>query len=709
MSTDGGPGARDEIGTEDATWKKPGEPSGPVEPFTEPPAPPRPGDVLFDRYRVERMLGAGGMGSVWLVRHLGLDAPRALKLIFSGVAFVPEAQARFRREARAMARLSHPNAVVVHDFQVAGGSAFIEMEYVRGRGLGDYLRAGVPMPIDWVARVLAQLCDVLQQAHDQGIVHRDLKPSNLMLLDERPPGQEWVKVLDFGIAKVLEPEASNVEMQTATGHFLGTAQYASPEQAMGWEVDGRSDVYALGVILYEMLTGYRPFDGPLQRQIYDHLNTPAPDFAERNPRAGTPAEVEALVLRCLAKRPDDRPASARALAEEFFLALQTSHGGPAPVPHATSAPAPTDRTQSPYWPYQPAAPTPGQGAGTVDDRAVPYQAQDLAPTQPTITPRRRTRWPAVVALVLGCAVLAAGIDVLGRKGRSPVAKRSALPDSYRAESSSDLVEGLPRVLVRSGDLPTRFLRVAGGEFEMGDVSGSEGDDDRPPHRVILSGYYLGETEVTNAEMEAYFRARQVGTKDRPRRWREAVDALEKAGHKPDKHPAVGIPHAMADDYARWFGGQLPTEAQWEFAARSGGKPIPYVWGAQRGRSQENANLNTLGASDVPTSEVGSYPRDRTEQGMLDMAGNVREWCRDRWAYYEPASSTARNPVREGGDGPFVVRGGSFQTFADAIRTTRPRRPRPDEDGSATADQVAQDGSAGDLGFRVAIEWPPSDG
>ena len=255
----------------------------------------------------------------------------------------------------------------------------------------------------------------------------------------------------------------------------------------------------------------------------------------------------------------------------------------------------------------------------------------------------------------------------------------------------------------------RFVRLTGGEFLMGDASGSENDEDRPAHRVVLSGYYLQETEVTNAEMEAYFRAKLIGMKDRPKRWREAVEALEKAGRKPDRHPAVGIPHAMADDYARWVGGRLPTEAQWEFAARSAGKPIPYVWGDHRVSSKTNANLNTVGSFDVPTAEVGSYPKDRTEQGLLDMAGNVREWCRDRWAYYEATSAPARDPsgppARAGEDGPYVVRGGSFQTFADAIRTTRPRRPRPDEDGSRTAEQVAEDGSSGDLGFRVAIEWP----
>src|SRR6185437_3689489 len=134
------------------------------------------------------------MGTVWLVRHVELDALRALKLIISGSAFDPQMRARFRREARAMARLSHPNAVTVHDVRIGRDSAFIEMEFIRGQSLDQLMRPGVPMPLDWIARLLEQLCDVLQEAHNNKVVHRDLKPSNLMLVADRPPGKELLKV-----------------------------------------------------------------------------------------------------------------------------------------------------------------------------------------------------------------------------------------------------------------------------------------------------------------------------------------------------------------------------------------------------------------------------------------------------------------------------------------------------------------------------------
>ena len=284
---------------------------------------PEPGHVLFGRYLVERQLGEGGMGTVWLVRHLELDAPRALKLIVSGIAFDPQARARFEREARVMARLSHPHAVAVHDARMAKDAAFIEMEYVKGQSLNRILTPGVSMPLDWTARILEQLCDVLQEAHSLKIVHRDLKPANLMLVDGRPPGKEQLKVLDFGIAKILEGDLTSGDYLTKTGCFMGSAPWSSPEQASDAPIDGRSDLYSVGVILYEFLTGHRPFSGPVTRVLYNHLFTPPPCFTERNPNVLVSPEVERVVLRCLAKSPNDRPQTARELYEEFQAALSS--------------------------------------------------------------------------------------------------------------------------------------------------------------------------------------------------------------------------------------------------------------------------------------------------------------------------------------------------------------------------------------------------
>jgi serine/threonine protein kinase len=668
----------------------------------------QPGQILFGRYRVERKLGEGGMGSVWLVHHLELDAPRALKLIVSGIAFDPQARARFRREARVMAKLTHSHAVTIHDARIAHDLAFIEMEYVPGQSLSKSLSSGMPMPLDWTARIVEQLCDVLQAAHDLGIVHRDLKPSNLMLLEGRPPGKEHLKVLDFGIAKILDAEHRDPEdFTTRPGGGLFTPQYASPEQVSGDPVDTRADLYSVGVILYELLTGYRPFSGAGPKLMHDHIATPPPPFASRNPNVAVPVELEHLVLRCLAKNPADRPQSARELAEAFARALP--HPGAAGSVAPSLSPAQAARAVQSTL----AMPTNLSPTEPFASRSGPAPVALLTPTgpsRPSTLPRPRRRWPIVASL--GLIAVTAGLGALTWFGPS---QTPPLPEGYKAEDESKLVNGWPAVLIRKAD-GVRFIRIAGGEFMMGDDTTDNKEDladERPAHPVVLSDFYLQEAEVTNAEMLHYFEAKGIEAPQRPKRWRDECALIDSKGPKPDKFPAVGISHEMAEDFAHWVGGQLPTEAQWEYAARSRGKPIRFVWGNQEPtKDKRPAYLETLSDESLHTTVGKQYPKDRTEQGIFDLAGNVREWCRDVFAPYVPSSQPLHDPQgpsREripGSATTFVLRGGSFATWIYECRTTGPRRANWRIDGSSTSDQLAEDGTAVDLGFRVVIEWPP---
>jgi serine/threonine protein kinase len=275
----------------------------------------QPAPLLPSKFEVVAFLGAGGMGQVWRVRHTVLKRESVVKLILPEYALAPEARQRMLREAQAMERLAHLHAVAVYDVGLEP-TPYIEMEYVPGKALDQIVKRGTPMPLDWTARLLEQLCDVLSAAHGKGIIHRDLKPSNLMLVDGYPDGQEYLKVLDFGVAKIVEADARTF---TERGRALGSAKYMSPEQLRDSSRATPSfDIYAVGVILYELLTGQPPFlSTSLEDYFYDIVHTRVPPFAERNSRVNVPPGVEALVLRCLEKDPARRPASAAALAREL--------------------------------------------------------------------------------------------------------------------------------------------------------------------------------------------------------------------------------------------------------------------------------------------------------------------------------------------------------------------------------------------------------
>jgi tetratricopeptide (TPR) repeat protein len=277
------------------------------------------GTTLQNRYRLDALLGAGGMGEVYRGRDLRLDREVAIKLIRGG-GLDAELRDRLLREARAAAALNHPHIVTVHDTGEAGGEPFIVMELVAGGSL----RHRHPGDVASIVRVGTQLCEALAHAHDQGIVHRDLKPENVLLAGSASTVN--VKLVDLGIAL-----ARGSAQLTREGAVVGTAWYLAPEQALGQTVDGRADLYALGVLLYELLAGRRPFEGdnPLA-VISQHIH--APVVPPRTWRADLPPELEAVILRLLAKLPEDRYASAR----EAGAALAAARLEPASEPGAAA-------------------------------------------------------------------------------------------------------------------------------------------------------------------------------------------------------------------------------------------------------------------------------------------------------------------------------------------------------------------------------------
>lgn len=328
-------------------------------------------------YRIEAQLGAGGMGEVYRAVHVRLDRPAAIKVLHANQAADPTFQARFLREARAAAALSHPNIVEVFDFGEQDGASYLVMELVPDGSLRTLLRQrsmGQGWSLGLGVDLMRQAAEGLAYAHAHGMVHRDIKPDNLLLhrlesldlLERGPSGERYqLKISDFGLARLVEDGGE----LTVTGMVMGTPTYMSPEQCQGGALDGRSDLYSLGVVLYEVATGSPPFRvKTLSEAVFKHIS--APPVPPREIRPDLPIALEEVILRCLEKRPEDRFATGIELAEALDGALGETElrtiittrdtGAPAtPTPAALATPtAPTVADSVPAQrPPAPSAPT----------------------------------------------------------------------------------------------------------------------------------------------------------------------------------------------------------------------------------------------------------------------------------------------------------------------------------------------------------------
>ena len=289
------------------------------------------GQVIEGRYRLEASLGVGGMGTVYRATRLHIGDQVAVKILHPGQhEGLLRAAERFQREAQTTARLKHPNAVTIYDFGVSpDGLQYLVMELVEGETLGARIKRQGRLASAQALQIGRQVCSALAEAHRNGIIHRDLKPENIIIM-RLANGSLGVKVLDFGIAHLREQTVSRL---TQTGHMLGTPHYMSPEQCLGEELDERSDIYSLGVVLYETLCGRVPFDAPVSTAVViKHVNEPPPPMRSMVP--DLPPVVEAMVLHALAKLRGDRPQTADAFARELADAERNVAPASASAPHA---------------------------------------------------------------------------------------------------------------------------------------------------------------------------------------------------------------------------------------------------------------------------------------------------------------------------------------------------------------------------------------
>ncbi|HTJ39731.1 MAG TPA: serine/threonine-protein kinase [Dactylosporangium sp.] len=342
--------------------------------------------LLGGRYRVEQVLGSGGMGTVWRGYDLRLDRPVAVKVLSKQGLSLPKAMERFDREARAVARLSHPNIVPIYDFGAEDGDPYIVMELVDGPTVADLLTES-PLPIADVLAISAQICDGLTAAHAAEIVHRDIKPSNLILT-----ATGVVKICDFGVARNLDT-TEHVNL-TGTVIAVGSPKYMAPEHINGEPVDRRADLYGLGCSMYAMLTGHPPFStGTSQSIAHQHLTAAPEPLRVRRP--DVPADVEALVADLLAKTPDERPANAAVARARIATAADLlAHGASGVLPSsAVSSAAVLAAAREPNVGAAPISVAPG---GTPP----PRHGRGL------LVPRSRL-WLSVAAVVVAATVVVA--------------------------------------------------------------------------------------------------------------------------------------------------------------------------------------------------------------------------------------------------------------------------------------------------------------
>ncbi len=330
------------------------------------------GEVVADRYRVERLLGEGAMGAVYLAQHVHMQKAVALKVLHKGMSQNPEVVRRFEREAIAAGRIEHPHVAGASDFgRLGDGSFYMVLEYIDGKSLGQLMEESGPMAPERACRIAAQIASALSAAHTAGIVHRDLKPENVMMPQSDAEAGDLIKVLDFGMAKLQQTDNTETKL-TMHGAIYGTPQYMAPEQAAGQEVDHRADLYALGLMLYEMLSGRCPFNADnMMTLLVKHMTEAPPPLP-----VGVPADLSRLVTRCLEKKPEDRPQS----ADEFLEGLSAVFGPLQADPRLSAVGIPM-----PQAPGVPRAEAPSVVAMKVAGKVAPW-VERMIPLYEKVTP-----------------------------------------------------------------------------------------------------------------------------------------------------------------------------------------------------------------------------------------------------------------------------------------------------------------------------------
>ena len=643
----------------------------------------------FEHYQLIAKLGQGGMATVYKAYDTRLERDVAIKVVRK--ESIPPEQLerilkRFEREAKALAKFIHPNIVPVHDYGEYQGAPFLVMAYLPGGTLKE--RIGRPVPVRDALGYVIPIASALGYAHQRGVIHRDVKPSNILTTEDGA-----LMLSDFGIAQILEEATTQL---TATGMGVGTPEYMAPEQWQG-KATAASDQYALGVVLFELLTGRKPYSAETPLAVaLKVMSEPLPRPSDLAPEI--PEEVEKVLYKVLARDPQDRYEDMEALRKA--LESLVARGSKSPLKEkvetigaiADEATEEKDSRKPAGFASEieqvekitaPVVPEPAsQEWVSQPSESITRDELDATPVDevkaiPKETKKKRGVPKWVPWGGVGVIICAIGLFIW------------LMPISWKCTLTGNSLGGClinreePVVSINEKD-GAEMVYVPAGEFLMGSEEAEAYSDESPEHTVYLDAYWIYKHEVTNEQYAAFLNEMGNQTKVSVT-WLDASSTYtnihESGGEWTadsgyEDHPVVQVTWYGAQAYCEWAGGGLPTEAQWEKAAR-GEDGQTYPWG----EASPNCDLAQYGDCSGGTKPVGSYPNGASMYGALDMAGNVWEWVADWYDadYYE--NSPSQNPTGPASGTYRVLRGGSWLNNGGFLRASLRVRNYPGNSSS----------------------------
>jgi serine/threonine-protein kinase len=699
--------------------------------------------ILEGKYKLECRLGQGGMGVVYKARHVYLKTQHAIKVILPDlVGNDPQLVTRFRQEALAAAAIRHHNVIAVTDFGVVNGKMpFLVMEYIEGESLHELLNREKRLPIERAVDLICAVCAGVAAAHKNGIVHRDLKPLNIMISNHTKDLYEAVKILDFGLAKIKSGELLGSFIQAQTTGLMGSPYYMAPEQWEDQDPNAQSDIYSLGIILFQMIAGDVPFKGnSIPGIMKKHLSDPPPPLASFG--VTVPLKLEQAIRHALEKDRQKRTAS----VEEFVSEVRSAvgfHSMPSiplsPVHILSNSPGanvfvdgisigttqPDGRLLieglqsgshkikvtregfeewerevfcdgSPKQVFAELKELQTQPIKKPEMSILSEQKESLAETTKKtniytqevvneqsqlnlnqITSRSAPSKKKLVNILMIGVLL---MFLLGSLiGLLIIKFKPFITNQLNENQSNEKVQEVQQPSVEQQDLKPKMIRIPGGTFRMGRNDGDVRE--KPEFVVTVRDFWMSETEVTNAEYEQFIK--ETGYTPPPY-W---------VGNQPpkgqEKMPVVYVDMKDIEEFIKWRSNRdgvryrLPTEEEWEYAARNGSDENLYPWGDK----WEN---NRAAVETFRIMPVGSFPQGANKWGVLDLIGNVWEWTGSKIKPYPGAKIIFNKPNN------FVIRGGCFNSKSSGDKAIT----------STTRGDVEPTRKDGLLGFRLARDGEP---